>query len=238
MTHEDEHPIQGTPDAERLPTEDLVLDLHDIEEEPEDAEATKKEPLLPFWVEFPLLIVIALLVAIGIKTFLFQAFYIPSSSMEDTLDINDRVLVNKVTYAINDISRGDIVVFDDPRGGFEQPDESAFQAAVRNLFESIGVVTPRSEFIKRVIGLPGDVVEGKEGAVWVNGVRLVEPYLKDPDRPIREFGPVTVPEGRLFVMGDNRAASQDSRFFGPIPIEDVVGKAFVVIWPPSRWSGI
>lgn len=238
MTYEDEYPTPGMPEAENPQTEELVLDLHDIDEVPEDSKPAKKEPLLPFWVEFPLLIVIALLVAIGIKTFLFQAFYIPSSSMENTLGINDRVLVNKVTYAINDISRGDVVVFDDPRGGFEQPEESPLQAAARNLFESIGVVTPRSEFIKRVIGIPGDVVEGRDGAVWVNGVRLVEPYLKEPDRPIREFGPVTVPEGRLFVMGDNRSASQDSRFFGPIPIEDVVGKAFVIIWPPSRWSGI
>ena len=193
---------------------------------------------LPFWLEFPLLIGIALLVAIVIKTFLFQAFYIPSSSMENTLQVNDRVLVNKFVYDFGDIARYDIVVFDDPRGGFEQPDESVIESAVRNLLESIGLATPRSEFIKRVIGLPGDVVEGREGGVWVNGTRLEEPYLKDPSRPIAPFGPVTVPIDSLFVMGDNRAASQDSRFFGPIPVDDVVGKAFVIIWPPSRWGGL
>lgn len=219
------------------PIEEIVLALHEMQDAHE-AEKEKKKPLLPFWIEFPLLILIALLVAIGIKTFLFQAFYIPSSSMEDTLEVNDRVLVNKVTYAIGDIARGDIVVFDDPRGGFEQPEENAAESALRNLLESIGVVAPRSEFIKRVIGLPGDVVEGKDGGVWVNGVRLGEPYVKDSDRPIRAFGPVEVPDGRLFVMGDNRSASQDSRFFGPVPIDDVVGKAFIIIWPPSRWGSI
>ncbi len=202
----------------------------------EDSDGKKRQ--LPFWLEFPLLIGIALLVAIVIKTFLFQAFYIPSSSMENTLQVDDRVLVNKFVYDFGDIARYDIVVFDDPRGGFEQPDESVIESAIRNLLESVGLATPRSEFIKRVIGLPGDVVEGRDGAVWVNGTRLDEPYLKDPNRPIAPFGPVTVPIDSLFVMGDNRAASQDSRFFGPIPVEDVVGKAFVIIWPPGRWGGL
>lgn len=208
---------------------------------PEPAEATEKRRSrrqLPFWLEFPLLIMIALVVAIVIKTFLFQAFYIPSSSMENTLNVNDRVLVNKITYSIGDISRGDVIVFDDPRGGFEQPDETVVQSAIRNLFESIGLATPRSEFIKRVIGLPGDVVEGIDGGVVVNGQALDEPYLKEPSQPIAPFGPVEVPPDSLFVMGDNRGASQDSRVFGPIPVEDVVGKAFVIIWPPSRWSGL
>lgn len=193
---------------------------------------------IPFWVEFPVLIVIALGVAILIKTFLFQAFYIPSSSMEDTLNINDRVLVNKLTYRFGDINRGDVIVFDDPRGGFEEPDESVIDSAVRNVFESIGLATPRSEFIKRVIGVSGDTVEGIGGMVYVNGMALDEPYLKDPGYAIPPFGPVEVQAGQLFVMGDNRAASQDSRFFGTIPTDDVVGKAFVIIWPPARWGGL
>jgi signal peptidase I len=227
--------FESTPDVsdDDLPDPDATeTDSHQL-----DA-PKKKRRQLPFWLEFPLLIGVALLVAILIKTFLFQAFYIPSSSMEDTLEINDRVLVSKVAYQIGDIAHGDIIVFDDPRGGFEQPDESMVDSALRNLFESIGLATPRSEFIKRVIGLPGDVVEGKDGGVFVNGVRLNEPYLKEPDRPIAPFGPVQIPEDALFVMGDNRAASQDSRFFGPIPSEDVVGQAFVIIWPPSRWGGL
>ena len=204
--------------------------------QPEEEEASSGG--IPFWVEFPILIVVALIVAVLIKTFLFQAFFIPSSSMEDTLLIDDRVLVNKISYQTGDIQRGDVIVFDDPRGGFEEPEENVLQSALRNLFESVGLVTPRSEFIKRVIGLPGDVVEGRDGVVHVNGEPLVEPYLKEPDVPIPPFGPVEVPSDSLFVMGDNRRASQDSRSFGPIPVDDVLGKAFVIIWPPSRWGGL
>jgi signal peptidase I len=206
-----------------------------IEASPDGSDAGRH---IPFWVEFPILIVVALGVAIIIKTFLFQAFYIPSSSMEDTLLINDRVLVSKLSYRIGDIGRGDVIVFDDPRGGFEDDPESILESATRNVFESIGIRTPRSEFIKRVIGLPGDAVEARDGSMWVNGARLVEPYVKDAEYVVPPFGPLTVPADALFVMGDNRAASQDSRFFGPIPIDDVVGKAFVIMWPPDRWSGL
>ncbi|MEN8041947.1 MAG: signal peptidase I [Actinomycetota bacterium] len=210
----------------------LYVEVHPAESE----ERHKKQ--LPLWIEFPLLVAAALLIAVLIKTFLFQAFWIPSSSMEDTLQIYDRVFVSKLSYRFSEIAPGDIIVLDDPRPGFEQPDETALQSAVRNLKESIGLATPQSEFIKRVIGLPGDVVEGKDGAVYVNGVRLEEPYLKQPELPIRPFAPVEVPEDSLFVMGDNRRASQDSRFFGPIPTEDVVGRAFVIIWPLDRVGGI
>lgn len=205
---------------------------------PEEEEQEQESGGIPFWIEFPILIGIALIVAVLIKTFLFQAFFIPSSSMENTLLIDDRVLVNKVTYQSGDIARGDVVVFDDPRGGFEEPEESVVDSALRNLFESIGLVTPRSEFIKRVIGLPGDVVEARDGVVHVNDQPLSEPYLKEPDIPIPDFGPVDVEIDSLFVMGDNRRSSQDSRSFGTIPVDDVVGKAFVIIWPPGRWGGL
>ena len=217
-------------------------DLDATPSEPEPAEPSgstrKSKKQLPLWLEFPLLIGAALLIAVLIKTFLFQAFWIPSSSMENTLLIYDRVLVSKLSYEFSDISQLDVIVFDDPRAGFEQPEEDAIERAIRNLKESIGLATPQSEFIKRVIGLPGDVVEGKDGSVFVNGNRLDEPYLKQPELPIRPFGPVTVPADSLFVMGDNRRASQDSRFFGPIPVDDVVGKAFVIIWPVGRAGGI
>lgn len=217
-------------------------DLDETSSAPEPAEPSgsseKSKRQLPLWLEFPLLIGAALLIAVLIKTFLFQAFWIPSSSMEDTLLIYDRVLVSKLSYEFSDISQLDVIVFDDPRAGFEQPEEDAIERAIRNLKESIGLATPQSEFIKRVIGLPGDVVEGRDGSVFVNDVRLVEPYLKQPDLPIRPFGPVTVPADSLFMMGDNRRASQDSRFFGPIPVDDVVGKAFVIIWPLGRAGGI
>jgi signal peptidase I len=210
-----------------------------VPEPVEPARPTKgHKKQLPLWLEFPLLIGAALLIAVIIKTFLFQAFWIPSSSMEDTLQIYDRVLVSKLSYEFSDISQLDVIVFDDPRAGFEQPDEDALERAIRNLKESIGLATPQSEFIKRVIGLPGDTVEGRDGSVFVNDVRLDEPYLKRPELPIRPFGPVEVPANSLFVMGDNRRASQDSRFFGPIPVDDVVGKAFVIIWPLSRAGGV
>lgn len=217
-------------------------DLDETASDPEPMEAPepqkRQKKQLPFWLEFPLLIGAALLIAVLIKTFLFQAFWIPSSSMENTLQVYDRVLVSKLSYEFSDVSQFDVIVLDDPRPGFEQPDEGALDRALRNLKESIGLATPQSEFIKRVIGLPGDKVEGRDGAVHVNDVRLDEPYLKQPELPIRDFGPFLVPEDSLFVMGDNRRASQDSRFFGAIPIDDVVGKAFVIIWPPSRASGL
>lgn len=208
-------------------------------EQPESQDSNENhKKQLPLWLEFPLLIGAALLIAVLIKTFLFQAFWIPSSSMEDTLQIHDRVLVSKISYQFSEIAQLDVIVFDDPRSGFEHPDESALERALRNLKESIGLATPQSEFIKRVIGLPGDRVEGREGSVHVNGVALVEPYLKNPGLSIRDFGPVDVPVGHVFVMGDNRRSSQDSRFFGPVPIEDIVGRAFVIIWPVSRAGGI
>ncbi len=213
-------------------------DLDGIDSGKAGTGTTDDEKQLPFWLEFPMLIGIALVVAVIIKTFLFQAFFIPSSSMENTLRIDDRVLVNKVIYRIGDVSRSDVIVFDDPRPGFEQPQEDAIGSAVRNLLESVGIVTPQSEFIKRVIGVPGDVVQARNGDLLVNGVVQIEPYRKYPIEPIPDFGPIDVEPGRLFVMGDNRRASQDSRYFGTIPIEDVVGKAFVIIWPPSHWSGL
>jgi len=218
------------------PDLDETVPVPEQSEPIEPDEDHKKQ--LPLWLEFPLLIGAALLIAVLIKTFLFQAFWIPSSSMEDTLQIYDRVLVSKISYEFSDISRLDVIVFDDPRAGFEQPDESALERAVRNLKESIGLATPQSEFIKRVIGVPGDIVQGTDGSVYVNGVPLVEPYLKQPELPIRDFGPIEVPEDHLFVMGDNRRASQDSRIFGPIPVDDVVGKAFVIIWPIGRLGGV
>lgn len=188
-----------------------------------------------FWRELPVLILVALLIAVVIKTFVVQAFWIPSSSMENTLLINDRVLVNKLSYDFGDIGRGDIIVFDDPRGTQER--ESVPESIVRNLAESIGVSTPKSEFIKRVVGLPGDTIEVRGGVVRVNGEPLDEDYLH-PRSNMPDYGPQTVPPGTYFVMGDNRNSSQDSRFFGPIEEESIVGRAFIVLWPPSRWSGL
>ncbi len=202
-----------------------------------DADASEpKRKALPFWLELPLLVLIALIVAVIIKTFLIQAFWIPSSSMEDTLQINDRVLVYKLAYRIGDIDRGHVIVFDDPRGP-EEDGESIFEAARRNVAEAVGLSTPRSEFIKRVIGLPGETIEVRENTVHVDDVPIDEPYLK-AGSVMTDFDAVTVGPGELFVMGDNRNASQDSRFFGTIPEDTVVGRGFVIIWPLSRFGGL
>jgi len=200
----------------------------------EDTHKEKKKPALPFWLELPLLILAALLIAVVIKTFFLQAFWIPSSSMEDTLQINDRVMVNKLAYRFGDLHRGHVVVFDDPRGE-EAPQETVTEAAKRNIMEAIGLSVPRSELIKRVIGLPGNRVEIVDNHVLIDGVAIDEPYLR-PGSMMPDFGPIIVPPGEMFVMGDNRNASQDSRYFGTVPTDTIVGRAFVIMWPVAHWA--
>lgn len=151
----------------------------------------------------------AILIALVVRTFLIQAFYIPSDSMVPTLRNGDRVLVNKLSYKLHDVRHGDVVVFKAPPGGGD--------GKIKDL-------------IKRVIGLPGEVVEGRDGKVLVNGKQISEPYLPADTRS-KTFGPVTVPAGHLWVLGDNRPNSQDSTFFGPIKRSTIVGRAFVRIWP-------
>ena len=189
-----------------------------------------------FWRELPFLIIVALVLAVLIKTFVVQAFFIPSGSMLETLQIDDRVLVSKLSYVWGGPERGDVIVFDDPRGVPTDP-ESLGGRVWRNLAESIGIRTPQSEFIKRVIGVGGDRIEGRDGLVFVNGESVLEPYLPRGVTTY-EFGPIVVPGGELFVMGDNRDDSIDSRSFGTIPESEVVGRAFVVMWPPTRWAGL
>lgn len=198
----------------------------------EPAPASEKNSLVSFLRETPFLILVALVLAVLIKTFLVQAFFIPSGSMEPTLMTGDRVLVNRVVYHIRDIHRGDVIVFEDPQGA-EEPDRNAFQAFFHWLAEGTGFTRPADEdFIKRVIGLPGDTVEAHGGEVYVNGEAMDEPYLT---QRTRRFDPVQVPAGSLFVMGDNRGHSADSRStLGFVPIDRVVGKAFAIIWPPSH----
>jgi signal peptidase I len=205
---------------------------------PADAEGvpSSKKHALPFWLELPLLVIAALAIAVIIKTFFFQAFWIPSSSMEDTLQINDRVMVNKLAYRFGDLQRGHVVVFDDPRAD-EAPQESLFEAARRSITEAIGLSVPRTEFIKRVIALPGERVEIIDNQVLIDGSPIDEPYLKNGS-VMPDFGPIVVPSGEMFVMGDNRNSSQDSRYFGSVPTDTVVGRAFVIMWPVSRWSGL
>ena len=172
-------------------------------------------------VEWIAVIVGALVVALVVKTFLFQAFYIPSASMEPTLEKGDRVLVNKLSYDLHDINRGDIIVF-------ELPPEKVGPDGIKDL-------------IKRVVGLPGETIESRDGIVYIDGKRLDEPYLGEgvtTDNPAIDRQ--VVPEDHVFVLGDNRDNSADSRFpnRGPIPIEDVIGRAFIQVWPPTDMGGL
>jgi len=204
--------------------------------EPSDKkQSEEKHGPLQFIRELPGLVLMAFLLALLIKTFLFQAFFIPSGSMEPTLMPGDRVLVNKIPYYFHDPRRGDIIVFENPHPGTE-PDRGIIGGFFHWLGTGLGFSKPgtaEEDYIKRVIGLPGDVLEAHDGHVYVNGQRLTEPYLDGVKTA--DFGPTKVPDGQLFVMGDNRNNSLDSRFsLGTVPIDKVVGKAFVIIWPPSR----
>lgn len=172
-------------------------------------------------------LVIAVILAMLIRTFVVQAFKIPSGSMEDTLKIGDHILVAKFLYRFVEPKRGDIIVFKYP-------------------------VDPKVDYIKRIIGVPGDKVEIREKVVYINGKRYEEPYVEHvdprtftktaiaaevfPDDMVRRdnYGPVMVPEGHYFVMGDNRDRSYDSRFWGFVPKKNIKGKAFFRYWPPTR----
>ncbi|MGI8776870.1 MAG: signal peptidase I [Acidimicrobiales bacterium] len=163
-------------------------------------------------IEWIVILVGALIVALVVKTFLLQAFYIPSGSMEPTLMIGDRVLVNKVSYDLHDVHRGDVVVFRSPPGE-DNPE-------IKDL-------------IKRVIGLPNETVEGHDGRVFINGDPLKEPYLPT-GTSTSSFPPERIPPGQLWMMGDNRSNSKDSRFFHTVSEDLVVGRAFVKVWPLSQ----
>jgi signal peptidase I len=216
----------------------------------------------PFWQEFLVLVVLALTIALLVKTFVVQAFYIPSASMENTLLIGDKILVNKLTYDFRPIQPGDIIVFDgagswDPpahRPTSSDPVVALYDVSLRPLLASIGGLfgtkPGQTDYIKRVIGVPGDHVAccNAQHQVTINGVALHErPYLYPGDSPDSAPGgysphfSLTVPPGRLWVLGDHRDDSLDSRGHvvdpgdGTIPENQVIGRAFVIVWPSSRW---
>ncbi|MBA2625260.1 MAG: signal peptidase I [Acidimicrobiia bacterium] len=177
-------------------------------------------------------IVPAFLLAVGLKAFVVQAFSIPSTSMAPQLDVGDRVVVSRLAYRLHEPRRGDIVVFDSPLT--EGDDSMAPVRLLRGVAESLGLAGAGDDtFIKRVIGLPGETVEGRDGRVFVDGQELQEPYL---DRAVltEDFGPEEVDDGRLWVMGDAREESVDSRTFGSVTIDDLEGRALVRAWPPTR----
>jgi len=230
-------------------TTPLPPDATAEEPPPADAPAPGRTKRKSSWHELPLLLGVALVLALLIKTFLVQAFFIPSGSMENTLAVNDRVLVNKVVYHLRPVHRGDIIVFSGTDSWSPEvyipPATNPVSKGVRWVEGLFGLgPSAETDFIKRVIGVPGDHVVccDTQGRITVNGVALTEPYLYPGESPSDTAFNVIVPPGRLWVMGDHRAFSSDSRAHlgdpggGTIPIDKVVGRAFVVIWPVSHWA--
>lgn len=202
-----------------------------------EAAAPEQERSTAFVVarELVVLVVTALVIAVVVKSFVAQAFFIPSGSMLPQLQIDDRVVVSKISYRLHEPRRGDIVVFDAPTGG--PKDDSPLPArVVRSVVQSIGLAAPSTdEYIKRVVALPGERVEAHGGKILVDGRELVEPYLP-AGTTTADFTAVVVPPETLWVMGDNRGNSADSRVFGPVPQSTVVGRAFARVWPIGHTS--
>jgi signal peptidase I len=209
--------------------------------------APQKKKNRSFWKELPALVVVALILTLIIKTYAIQAFFIPSGSMQNTLAIGDRVLVNKLVYDVRSIHRGDIVVFSGNGSwnpGVAPKSTNVFTKFGNSVLSMFGLEQNQNDYIKRVIGLPGDHVAccDAQGRVTVNDIPLSEQSYLFPGNPPSETRfSITVPSGRLWVMGDHRDVSYDSRGHvgdpggGTIPENAVVGRAFIVIWPVSQW---
>lgn len=190
------------------------------------------------WGELPLLVLTAIVLAVLVKGFLVQAFFIPSRSMEPTLDVGDRVVVSRLSYRLGTPQHGELVVFLRPTSERRPADSGALSWMRRAVAQGFGGTPPGNEdLIKRMVGLPGDVVEGRDGRLWRNGRPVDEPYLA-PRTFTDDFGPVRIAPDHYWVMGDNRQDSADSRYFGQVPRSALVGRAVVRIWPPGRLGGI
>ena len=208
------------------------------------ADRRRRRGRVPGWLELLVLLVIALVLSVVVKTFLVQMFFVPSESMEPLFVRNDRILVQKVSYWDDDVERGDVVVFED-RGGW-LPTLPVLNSLQRAL-STIGLYPTGGHLVKRVIGVGGDRVRccDDQGRVTVNGVPLEEgAYIEPGSQPSDRRFDVTVPDGRLWVMGDNRGNSEDSRFHrdlvgnGTIDAASVVGKVWVIVWPAGRWDHV
>lgn len=199
--------------------------------------------------EFVVVVAMALALSFVVKTWLMQAFYIPSGSMEDTLILNDRVVVNKLVPGVVDLQRGDIVVFEDPGDWLStvpEVSDGPVRDGVERVLSFVGLLpnTSDNHLIKRVIGLPGDTIVccDSEGRLTVNGVPVTEPYIKPGDVPSSITFDITVPAGKVWVMGDHRSDSEDSRFHDPdgtgaegsVPVANITGRAVAIVWPFGR----
>ncbi len=208
--------------------------------------------LLGFLRDLVVILLIAILVSWALKTFLIRSFYIPSASMQQTLQIGDQMIVNQLVPQVMPVAYGDVIVFQDPGGWLlhqPKPDKGWFAGGIEWVLSMVGLAAPDSEdhLVKRVIGMPGDTVRccSASGQLEVNGVPLAEPYIVVPDGQLaaaRTEFEVTVPADALWVMGDNRFNSQDSLAHidepggGFVPLSEVVGKALVISLPINRWS--
>lgn len=197
--------------------------------------------------ELVLIVGVALVLSVLVRTFVAQAFFVPSSSMEDTLLVQDRILVSKLSTQFSGVQRGEIVVFTDPSDWLPEPAEvGGVKGTLRSALTWVGLLPSDTgeDLVKRVIAVGGDHIlccDAKERIV-LNGVPLDEPYIKPGDGTAQVRFDVVVPQGRVFVMGDNRSDSADSRYHleeqeGTVPVGNVVGRVVAVIWPVSRWSG-
>jgi signal peptidase I len=187
--------------------------------------------------ELPVLLLVAFVLAFLLRTFVLQVFFIPSASMEPTLMIDDRMVVEKITYRFREPQRGEIIVFEGESEQLPTEDGGAVGGLVRGVGQFLGVVPASArDFVKRVIGLPGDEIRIEDGQVYVNGVTLDEPYKVEE---ANDYGPVIVPEGRLFFLGDNRPNSSDSRRgLGMVHRDRIVGRAVVILFPFDHAGGL
>ena len=217
---------------------------------PEEAETRprrrKRSPLGAFIIELITIVALAILISFLVKTFLLRAFYIPSESMQPTLEVDDRIVVNLLAPGIMEIERGDVVVFEDTRSWWG-PGGSTESNPVQDALIFIGLLPDTSAHyvVKRVVGTEGDTVEccDESGRILVNGEPIDEPYLYPGNAPSDTPFEVTVPEGHVWLLGDHREASADSRAHvtepnsGAVPVEDIIGRTAAIIWPLDRMSG-
>lgn len=237
----DPAPLDTEPVASETPTDSANEAV-----EPEGKAKKKSSPGRAF-LETVVIIVIALAAAILIRVFLVQAFYVPSGSMENTLLPSDRIVASKITTHFSGVNRGEVVVFKDPGGWLPAPAPApgGVAGAMRSFFTFIGLLPADSgsDLVKRVIGVGGDHIQccDPQGRIVLNGKSLVEPYIKPGDPTDQVIFDVVVPQGDVFVMGDNRSNSRDSRYHlrvndGGVPVDNVVGKVFAIVWPLNRMS--
>jgi signal peptidase I len=242
-------PVEKAAPVETPAVDDSAAQSDAIEKAPvkKSKKEKKKSGPVRALVETVVIIAVALAAAVLIRLFLVQAFYVPSGSMENTLLPSDRIVASKITTHFTGVQRGQVVVFKDPGGWLPAPGPapSGFSGALHSLFTFVGLLPSDSgnDLVKRVIGVGGDriVCCDKDGHIELNGKSLIEPYIKPGDTTDQVLFDVVVPKDSVFVMGDNRSNSRDSRYHlrvndGGVPVSDVVGNVFVTVWPLSRFS--